>query len=159
MKRRHFLAAELYSYSFDNYRSHLAVENRRFTTYMPADVERLERAEAEAWPDERLAEALDVPLERVPEAKERFERAKDVVDAPTPAEAFRRGVRYSIIDAVEEGLVSQEDIERLVVQVCYRAADVSLLLDLEGSTLSDYSVALRAETGPGMDDEEDRGEA
>lgn len=145
MKRRHFLAAELYSYSFDNYRSHLEVGNQRFTKYMPADVECLERAEAEGWSDEKIAKELDVALERVGELREGLKRARDVVDAPTPAEAFRRGVRYSIETAVEEGLASAEDIERLVVQICYRAADLSLLLDLEGRTLSDYSVALRAE--------------
>jgi len=145
MKRRHFLAAELYSYSFDNYRSHLEVGNRRFTEYMPADVECLERAEAEEWADEEVARELDVALDRVGELREGLIRARNVVDAPTPAEAFRRGVRYSIETAVEEGLASADAVERLVVQICYRAADMSLLLDLEGRTLSDYSVALRAE--------------
>lgn len=145
MKRLHFLAAELYSYSFDHYRDHLEVGNLRFTKYMPGDVACLERAEAESWPDEKLAEDLDVALDRVGELKEGFKRAKDVVDAPTPAEAFRRGVRYSIKNSVEEGLASAEDIERLVVQICYRAADMSVLLDLEGRTLSDYSIELRAE--------------
>ena len=155
MNRRHFLAAELFAYSLDNYQSHLEVRNRRFTKYMPADVERLERAEIEGWPDEKIASELDVPVNEVPELRQRFERAKDVVDSPTPAEAFRRGVRYSIKDAVEEGLASADDIERLVVQVCYRAADLSLLLDLEGSTLSDYSVALRAEPETEWSEEED----
>lgn len=155
MKRHHFLAAELYSYSFDNYRSHLEVGNLRFTQYMPAEVECLERAEAEDWPDEKLAKELDVALDRVSELREGLGRAKDVIDAPTPAEAFRRGVRYSIKNAVEDGLTSVEDIERLVVQICYRAADMSLLLDLGGRTLSDYSAALRAEPELPENDQED----
>jgi len=155
MNRRHFLAAELFAYSFDNYESHLEVGNRRFTRYMPADVDRLERADAEKWPDAKIASELDVPVSDVAELKRRFERAKDVVDAPTPAEAFRRGVRYSIMDAVEEGLASADEIEQLVVQVCYRAADLGLLLDLEGSTLSEYSDALRAEPETDWSDEED----
>jgi hypothetical protein len=154
MKRRHFLAAELFAYSFDNYRSHLAVENLRFTKYMPADVELLERAESEAWSDGRVANELDVPLDQVAGLKQRYRRAKAIVDATTPAEAFRRGVRYSIEDAVEEGLTSADDIERLVGQVCYRAADLSLLLDLEGSTLSEYSAALRTEPDSEIDADE-----
>lgn len=155
MKRRHFLAAELFSYSFDNYRSHLDVGNLRFTKHMPDEVELLERAEAEGWSDERITEELDLPRGQVPELRERFRRAKDVVDAPTPAETFRRGVRYSIKDAVEKGLTSADDIEQLVVQICYRAADTSLLLDMEGSTLSEYSAALRAEPDIGTGDESD----
>ena len=30
MKRRHFLAAELFNYSFDNYENHLGIGNARF---------------------------------------------------------------------------------------------------------------------------------
>jgi hypothetical protein len=67
------------------------------------------------------------------------------VDAPTPAESFRRGVRYSIQDAVEEGLTDEKAIERLVTQICYRAADLAYLLDLEQRRLSDYSEELREE--------------
>lgn len=72
----------MYRYSFDNYRSHLEVGNRRFTEYMPADVERLGSAETEGWSDERVGKELDVPLDRVRELMERFERARTVVDAP-----------------------------------------------------------------------------
>jgi len=131
------------------------VGNRRFTEYMPADVECLERAEAEEWADEEVARELDVALDRVGELREGLIRARNVVDAPTPAEAFRRGVRYSIETAVEEGLASADAVERLVVQICYRAADMSLLLDLEGRTLSDYSVALRAEPEANENSQED----
>ena len=69
------------------------------------------------------------------------------MDAPTPAESFRRGVRFSIQDAVEEGLTGDErEIERLVTQICYRAADLAYLLDLEQRRLSDYSEELREES-------------
>lgn len=146
MKRSHLLAAELFAYSFDHYRDHLEVSRHRFTKLMPADVERLERAQDEQLSDDWVAKELDVSLSKVPELRARFERARDIVDSATPAEAFRRGVRYSIQDAVEEGLGSPEAIERLVVQICYRAADLSVLLDSEGSTLSDYSTELRVES-------------
>lgn len=155
MKRRHLLAAELFGYSFDHYRDHLEVSHPRFTKLMPADVERLERAQDEQLSDEWVARELDAPLSRVPELRARFERARDIVDAATPAEAFRRGVRYSIMDAAEEGLGSPEAIELLVTQICYRAADLSVLLDSEGGTLSDYSTELRVEPDVSGPDGED----
>jgi len=155
VKRRHLLAAELFAYSFDHYRDHLEVSHPRFRKLMPADVERLERARDEKRSDDWVAKELDVSLSTVPELRARFERALDIVDAATPAEAFRRGVRYSIKDAVEEGLTSADAIERLVVQICYRAADLSVLLDSEESTLSDYSAELRAESSvSGLDGED-----
>jgi hypothetical protein len=65
------------------------------------------------------------------------------VDAPTAAESFRRGVRYSIQDAVEQGLTGEEAIEQLVTQICYRAADLAYMLDMEAEILSRYSRELR----------------
>ncbi|HET8866061.1 MAG TPA: hypothetical protein VFM80_10225, partial [Gracilimonas sp.] len=66
-----------------------------------------------------------------------------IIDAPSPAESFRRGVRHSIRHALNEGLESDKDIEKLVVQICYRAADLSYLLDLSNQKLSKYSEELR----------------
>ena len=58
-------------------------------------------------------------------------------------ESFRLGVKQSIIYALEKGLNSSEDIDDLVGQICYRAADLAYLLDLEQKQLSDYSELLR----------------
>jgi hypothetical protein len=44
---------------------------------------------------------------------------------------------------MEEGLNSAESIDGLVGQVCYRAADLAYLLDMEKKELSDYSEKLR----------------
>lgn len=147
MKRKHLIAAELFAYSYDNYANHLAVGNERFTRLMPREAEILEEAGRERWTDERLAKALGVPAGEVPDFRERYRRALEVVDAPTPAASFRRGVRQSVEDAIREGLDSPEAIESLVTQVCYRAADLSYLLRREGSRLSDYSKELRTEPG------------
>ncbi len=46
---------------------------------------------------------------------------------------------------MENGLDDDEDIRDLVVQICYRAADLGFFLDREGSRLSSYSKNLRAE--------------
>ena len=54
-------------------------------------------------------------------------------------------VKQSLLLALEGGLHSNEDINNLVVQICYRAADLAYLLDMEEKALSDYSEALRQE--------------
>ena len=110
---------------------------------MPEQIDRLEDAEQEGWDDARLATALEVEVDKVEFWRESYRRAKEIVDAPTAAESFRRGVRYSIQDAVEEGLADKEAIEQLVTQICYRAADLAYMLDMEAEILSRYSRELR----------------
>src|SRR5207249_4163991 len=47
---------------------------------------------------------------------------------------FRNAVRFSIQDAVREGLHDAESIEALVTQICYRAADLAYVLHTRGET-------------------------
>jgi hypothetical protein len=143
MNRRELLAAETFHYSYANYDDHLGIGNIRFDKLMPDDVDTLEQAEQEGWDDARLAIALEVEVDKVEFWRESYRRAKEIVDAPTAAESFRRGVRYSIQDAVEEGLADKEAIEALVTQICYRAADLAYMLDMEAEILSHYSSELR----------------
>lgn len=75
-----------------------------------------------------------------------YQESKEIVDAPTLVQFFRRGVRYSIQVAVEGGLADEASIDRLVTQICYRAADLGFRLDMAGELLSDYSEELRTET-------------
>ena len=142
MERKHFLAAELFAYSFANYADHLGV-NDRFDKYMPDEVSTLETAERENWSDERVARALKCDVADVPGWRDRLRRAVVIVDAPTPAEAFRRGARDSIVQALSEGLDSDAAIDRLVTQVCYRVSDLAVLLREAEETLDDYSEELR----------------
>jgi hypothetical protein len=143
MTKTHLLAAELFSYSYDNYADHLEVGNERFTKLMPKDVETLRRAVAEKWSKERIARQLEIEDDKVDMFLERFQAANEVVFAPNPSESFRQGVKQSIKQAIKDGLNTEEDIDELVIQICYRAADLGYLLDLEGSQLSDYSEWLR----------------
>ena len=61
--------------------------------------------------------------------------------------------------ALDLGLEDPGDIEKLVMQICYRAADLAYLLKFEGSSLSRYSRHLRRDPGveyyDGYFDEED----
>jgi hypothetical protein len=143
MDRRQLLAAETFHYSYANYDNHLGIGNIRFDKLMPDDVDTLERAEQEGWDDARLAQALEVDEEHVEHWRRSYQRAKAITDASTPAESFRRGVRFSIEDAIEEGLTDEQQIDDLVTQICYRAADLAYLLDMRGELLSEYSAELR----------------
>jgi hypothetical protein len=147
MNRAQLLAAEIFGYSFANYEDHLGIGNVRYERLMPVAAETLETAEREAWPATKIAEELEVDVERAAHLLTSFQRAREVVGAENPAEAFRIGVRFSIWDAVEEGLHEAESIAKLVTQICYRAADLAFLLEREGKTLSQYSRHLRREPG------------
>ena len=147
MNRAQLLAAEIFGYSFANYADHLGIGNVRYERLMPEDVETLETAEREGWPATKIAAALEVDIERAEEFLEAVQRAREVVDAENPAEAFRNGVRFSIWQALEEGLHDPESVEKLVTQICYRAADMAFLLERAGKTLSQYSRHLRREPG------------
>ena len=147
MNRYHLLAAEIFGYSYANYQDHLGIGNLRYEKLMPDDARTLERAETEGWPVEKLARKLKFSPEEAAGALRTFRRARDVVDAENPAESFRWGVRQSIERALAEGLGDEASIERLVTQICYRAADLGFLLKREGKPLSRYSRHLRKEPG------------
>ncbi len=159
MKRIQLLAAETFCYSYANYNDHLRIGNERFERLMPKWTGILERATEQGWPVEEVAQRLGIDTDAAADYLESFARAKAIVDAENPAESFRSGVRYSIRDALDEGLKDEEAVEKLVTQICYRAADLAYLLDMEGKSLSRYSEHLRKEPGvdygDGYFDEED----
>jgi len=142
MNKIQLLAAETFHYSYDNYHDHLGV-NARFDRVMPNAVRTLEKAADEKWPLNRIAEELDIDPETAKNLLESFERARLIVDAKSPAESFRIGVRFSIKDAVAAKLPDDKAIETLVTQICYRAADLSYLLKQQNRQLSEFSKDLR----------------
>ena len=144
MNRAHLLAAEVFKYSYANYQDHLGV-NIRFDRLMPRDVATLERAQRDGWPVERLARTLEVDSDHAEKLLEALDKARLVVDAKNPAESFREGVRQSILLSLDDGLESAEDVDILVGQICYRAADLAYLLEFEGTELARYSRHLRWE--------------
>lgn len=146
MNRKLLLAAETFNYSFDKYADKVEIRAERFSKLMPQVIDILHKADKEDWTLEQLAQALEMEPEKAEFLRSGYERAKDIIDAPSPAESFRRGVRHSIRHALEEGLESDKDIEKLVVQICYRAADLSYLLGLRNQKLSKYSEELREDS-------------
>lgn len=142
MERIHFLAAEIFSYSYANYDDHLGI-NERFDTLMPHDAEILETALKEEWPIEKVAQELDASTETTRKLLFSVKGALEVVDAENPAESFRNAVRQSIEVALKDGLDTTAAIESLVTQICYRAANLGLVLDKKGHHLSQYSRHLR----------------
>lgn len=151
MTRDQLLAAEIFAYSFDNYANHLGIGNLRFEKHMPKMARMLERAENEHWDDAKVAAAIEVEASEVPQWRKRYRDAVEVVDAATPALLFRNGVRQSIVRELERHPVGDAEIESLVTQVCYRAADLAYVLAERREKLADYSKELREE-GPGGED-------
>jgi hypothetical protein len=146
MDRRQMMAAEIFGYSYAHYADHLGIGHARYEDLMPEDVDLLERDGREGWEDARLARALEIEEDKVALWRRLYQEAKAIIDAPSPAESFRRGVRYSIQHAVERGLTDDQAIEKLVVQIGFRAADLGYLLDLGRERLSRYSEELRDES-------------
>lgn len=142
MERIHFLAAEIFSYSYDNYDDHLGI-NERFDTLMPRDAEMLETALKKEWSIEKVAQELEVSAEIARKFLFAAKEALEIVDAENPAESFRNAVRQSIELALKDGLDCTEAIESLVTQICYRAADLGFILDKKGQHLSQFSRHLR----------------
>jgi len=145
--REQLLAAEIYGYSFANYQDHLGIGNIRYEQLMPEAAKTLERAAKESWPTSKIAEVLKVDIDEAHDLSSAFDRARQIVDAENPAELFRNAIRFSIQDAVREGLNDAESIEALVTQICYRAADLAFVLQMRGEPLSRCSRHLRKESG------------
>lgn len=148
MERIHLLASEIFKYSYANYEDHLGV-NERFDKLMPRDAKLLETAIKKKWSVKKVAEKLEVPIDTAKQMLDTTQEALAIVDAENPAESFRKAVEQSIHYAMGEGLHSQEEIADLVKQICYRAADLGLLLEREGHSLSQYSRHLRKESDVG----------
>jgi hypothetical protein len=144
MKRIHYLAAEIFFYSYDNYDNHLGV-NERFDRLMPNDAKLLDAALDGPIDAAELARRLEVDEDELIGLLDRAKRARKIVDAPSPAAAFREAVKQSIAYAVKEGIGDAKTIESLTSQICYRAADLSFVLEKRDSRLAQYSEELRHE--------------
>jgi len=142
MNKIQLLAAETFAYSYANYADHLGV-NLRFDEYMPNDIETIEKIVSQGRGAKEIAEKLEIDQESAERVLTNYLVAKKIVSADNAVESFRLGVKQSILYALEEGLNSAEDIDNLVGQICYRAADLAYLLDMEEKELSDYSEMLR----------------
>jgi len=142
MSKKYLLAAVTFSYSYANYADHLGI-NPRFDEYMPNDIDVIEKVIDSGKGIKELATKLDVEEEVAQQILSSYTTAKDIVFAETAEASFRKGVKASILLSVESGLKSEEDIDNLVSQICYRASDLAYLLNLEEKELSDYSEALR----------------
>lgn len=143
MKRIHYLAAEIFSYSYDNYDGHLGI-NDRFDKLMPHDARLLEDAlESDSIDAGQLAEQLGIPEDGAIEFLQRAKDARKIVDAATPAAGFREAVKQSIQVALNQGITDEAEIDALVEQICYRTADLSYLLKQRDEPLDKYSEELR----------------
>jgi len=142
MNKTQLLAAETFAYSYANYADHLGV-NDRFDKYMPDDIKSIEKIVRKGGGADEIAAKLEIDKETAEGLLSKYHVAKKIVSADNAAESFRLGVKQSILYALEEGLNTAKDIDKLVGQICYRAADLAYLLDMEEKELSDYSEYFR----------------
>ena len=145
MKRIHYLAAEIFFYSYDNYAEHLGI-NDRFDRMMPDHARLLEAALDGNFAAKEMAAKLKVTEDNLIELLQRARNARKIVDADSPAEGFREGVKQSIEAALEQGINDEPDIDALAGQICYRTADLSFRLKQNGERLEQYSEELRHES-------------
>jgi len=144
MNKTQLLAAETFAYSYANYADHLGV-NDRFDKYMPDDVRTIEKVVDSNGGADEIAAKLEVEKDIAEHLLSSYLVAKGIVDADNAADSFRLAVKASILVSLEQGLNSSKEIDDLVGQICYRAADLAYLLDMEQKELSDYSEDLRRE--------------
>ena len=145
MKRIHYLAAEIFFYSYENYAGHLGL-NDRFDQLMPDQARFLDSAlDGDETDPAKLAAQLEVTEDELIEYLQRAKNARKIVDAKNSAEGFREGVKQSIEGALERGINGKTEIDTLTGQICYRAADLGFRLKESGEQLEVYSEDLRWE--------------
>ncbi|MDA7882277.1 hypothetical protein N9A94_08220 [Akkermansiaceae bacterium] len=144
MERIHYLAAEIFLYSYDNYYNHLGV-NARFDKLMPEEARLLGEALDGEFDAGELAAKLKISADELIDRLQHAKDARKIVDAKSPAEGFREAVKQSIRHAAKKGLTNESEIDALAGQICYRAADLSFLLKEKEERLEQYSEELREE--------------
>ncbi|QDV81265.1 hypothetical protein [Planctomycetes bacterium TBK1r] len=157
MRGAHLYAAEIFGYSFANYRDHLGIGNIRYEDLMPRAAKRLCLAVKENWPLAKVAAEHDVNTDDAASLMQAAKAAIEVLEAPTPAAYFRTSITHLVQQASEKGLNTDDDITRLVTQICYRVSDLSCLLDMEDATLADYCSDFREEPDDVADSDDDFG--
>jgi len=138
MEKVHYLAAELFGYSYGKYQGKLEVRHPRFTKYMPETVKKLEKALEENWDDAKIAKELEIEIDEVQNWKESYHSANSIVDSAHAGASFKSAIRVTVQHALSSGLSEENDIENLIEQICYRTADLGFQLKIENKKLSDY---------------------
>ena len=141
LRRNELLAAEIFNYSYANYSDHHG--NARFDRYMPNDVKVLQQASQEKWPISKLAEKLETDEETAMNMLQRLHESRKIIDAANPSESYRESVRQRLRFLLKGKVEDEEEIDKIVIQMCYCAADFGCLLEWEGKRLNDYSEWLR----------------
>lgn len=139
MKKIHYLAAELFGYSYDNYEEKVSMNHIRFTKYMPETVKIFRKAYTEDWDDQLLAKKAEIDLENISIWREKYLNAVKIIEAGSPDKQLEAGLDVSIRIAIESGLNSDEQIGELIEQIKYRFCDFGNLIKHENRSLSEYS--------------------
>ena len=143
LTRFHQLAAEVFGYSFDSYAEKVDFGRVRFTSTLPKIVRKMENLRDAGRSVEEIAQAIDRDLETTRQLLDRLDDALAVVDADTPAVAFREGVRRAIEQREPADGDESGGTDELLGLISRRAADLGWLLDESGHRLSDFNATFR----------------
>ena len=143
LSRMQLLTAEIFCYSFAHYADRVGIGKLRFDKLMPEDTVKLELALKENWNLTRTAKELEVDTDTAAALLASTRNALKVVDAANPAIGFREAIIQLVSDAADKGLNSDDDVKRLVEQICYRVSDLRFLLIADGSELKTYCKEFR----------------
>lgn len=143
MEKIYHLAAEMFGYSYEHYSENLEMRLIRFTKYMPDDIKILQDNERKNYSDSELADMLEIDIDLVQNYKDKYEKAKRIVNAKHAAESFMISVKESIRFSIDKGLSEDEDIDKLLVQIGYNVVDFGFLLDKEEKEIKDYNDYLK----------------
>ena len=91
-----------------------------------------------------MASKLEVEIDDIEKMKQALDRAIKIVDNSNAGEVFIAGIKQSIKNAMDKGLVTESDIDALILQICYRVSDFGFLLNEEDKSISDYDELLKA---------------
>ncbi len=131
LTRKELLAAETFDYGYVQYRDYQSGSGDSWLN----DIDTLERAEREGWEPSRIAQATNICEGDLWHYLRNFRDGKKIVNAPNPAEGFRRAVRCAIQSNLEFGTF---DEEILVSYFGRRMSDLGYCVDMEGRSITYY---------------------
>lgn len=143
MKKIHYLAADIFGYSYTHYQEKVSMNHPRFTKYMPEDVRKLKKARQENWTDEKIAEGLEMPIENVPHWKRMYQLYADLDYEDHLGKFFLDSLKTDIKKLQIK--LSASDQKKLIHALAYRLMDFNFMLEENDETLKDYDFYFRYE--------------
>jgi hypothetical protein len=143
MKAIHYLAADLFGYSYKHYQEKVSMNHIRFTKYMPDAIRTLRKGIHQGWTNQKIATAMDMPIEKVDDWKAMYELYADLHDDDHLGRFFVESVKADIEKLQIK--ISASDQNKLIHALAYRLMDLDFKLEANDECLKDYGDYFRFE--------------